>query len=197
MNLVRRVPFFETPRCLAVALCAEDAPALQDFLDANPKYSEIVNGRPFRPGEALEEITDAPPFTYNAMHALAVLDRASGKWLGFVSLVDDLIAPGVCHIGLLIVATDCHGLGLGTEIYEALERRAKSRGDRWMRLGVVVGNGPAEALWRSVGFREVRQRHNMPYEGASRSVRVMFKPLCDEGLDRYLEQVHRDRPESP
>jgi len=197
MDLLSRPFFAAGERWAAVPLSAADAPALQAFLDANPLYSEIVNGRPFRAGEALEEITDAPPFTHGAVHALGVLARDTGDWLGFVSLVDDLFVPGVCHIGLFVVATAQHGSGLADEILTALVDRAKARGARWMRLGVVVGNARAERFWTRMGFEELRQRHGMPYEGPSTSVRVMLKRLGDASTAEYLALVERDRPGSP
>lgn len=197
MDLLRREFFVSNDRWVAVPLGADDAPALQDFLDANPLYSQIVNGRPFRSGEALEEITDVPPFAHRQAHAVALLDRTSGAWLGFVSLVDGLIDPGVCHIGLFLVGSAWHGTGLATEVYTALEQRARTSGARWMRLGVVVGNVRAERFWRRMGFEEVRQRHGQPYEGPSTSVRVLFKPLGAAGRSEYLACVERDRPDSP
>lgn len=197
MTLLNRPFFVAGEGWVAVPLDAGDAPALQAFLDANPLYSEIVNGRPFRSGEALEEITDAPPFAHGALHALGVLARDTGDWLGFVSLVDDLFVPGVCHIGLLVVATGRHGSGLADALVAALVNRARARGVRWMRLGVVVGNARAERFWTRMGFEELRQRHGMPYEGPSTSVRVMLKRLDESTVAEYLSLVERDRPESP
>jgi GNAT superfamily N-acetyltransferase len=199
MDLLSRPFFVAADDWAAVPLDEADAPALQDFLDANPLYSEIVNGRPFRPDEARQEIVDRPPFPHRAAHALAVLDRRDGRWRGFVSLVDDLIAPGVQHIGLFLIATAEHGSGLAQAVYDALEGRARGQGMRWMRLGVVVGHARAEAFWRRQGLVELRQRHGMPYEGPSTSVRVMVKPLHAGESDwgAYFAQVPRDRPDSP
>lgn len=199
MDLLSRPFFVADADWVAVALDEADAPALQVFLDANPLYSEIVNGRPFQPGEARQEIVDRPPFAYRAAHALAVLDRREGRWRGFVSLVDDLIAPGVQHIGLFLMATADHGKGLASSVYQAVEARARRLGMRWMRLGVVLGNARAEAFWQRQGFVELRQRHGLPYEGLSTSVRVMAKPLhAKEGdWSAFWEAVPRDRPDSP
>ncbi len=197
MGLLDRPFFVAGERWAAVPLSARDAPALQAFLDANPLYSEIVNGRPFRQGEALEEITEAPPFAHAAVHALGVLARDGGEWLGFVSLVDDLFVPGVCHIGLLVVATAQHGSGLADELVATLIERARAREAHWMRLGVVVGNARAERFWTRMGFEELRQRHGMPYEGPSTSVRVMLKRLDESTVADYLSLVERDRPDSP
>jgi len=197
MDLLSRPAFVAGPHWLAVALDAADAPALQQFLDANPLYSQLVNGRPFHADEALQEIVEPPPFAHRALHALAVLDPDTGRWRGFVSLVDDLFVPGVQHIGLFLIATAEHGNGLAGELYAALEQRARALGARWMRLGVVVGNARAESFWSRCGFAEIRQRHGMPYEGPSKTVRVMLKTLDGSPLADYLARVERDRPDSP
>ncbi len=196
MDLLNRTPLLAGPRWLALPLNEADAPALQAFLDANPLYSQLVNGRPFRPGEALQEIRERPPFAHRAAHALGVLERSSGRWLGFVSLVDDLIAPGVAHISLFLVATAEQGRGLAAELYEAVEARGQALGAQWLRLGVVLGNTRAEAFWARRGFVETRQRLG-PYEPGPRPVRVLVKPLRGGALSEYLNLVQRDRPESP
>lgn len=197
MDLLDRTPLLAGPDWLALPLGAADAPALQAFLDANPLYSQIVNGRPFAPGEALEEIVERPPYPHRALHALAVLEPGSGRWRGFLSLVDDLIAPGVHHIGLFLVATAEQGSGLAAALFQAVEQRARAQGARWLRLGVVVGNARAERFWARCGFQEIRQRHGLPYQGPSTSVRVMLKTLDGSPVADYLARVERDRPESP
>jgi GNAT superfamily N-acetyltransferase len=197
MDFLARTFFCAGADWVAVPLGAEDAPSLQTFLDANPLYSQIVNARPFGPAEALEELTELPPYPHTAVHNMAVLARGSGQWLGFVSVVDDLIAPGVHHIGLFLMATAAHGTGLAQSVYDALEARARASGARWMRLGVVLGNARAEAFWARQGFVELRQRDGMPYEGPSKSVSVRVKPLGEADWPLYLALVQRDQPGSP
>lgn len=195
MTLLTREPLFAGPRFLALPLTADDAPALQQFLDANPLYSQLVNGRPWKPDEALGEITERPPLPHGEAHALALLERESGRWLGFVSLLEDLVAPGVLHIGLFLVATAEQGSGLAGEVHQALETWARARGDRVLRLGVVVQNARAVAFWNRLGYVEVRQRR-FDYERGPTDISVRIKPLAGS-VAEHLERVARDRPGSP
>jgi hypothetical protein len=66
-----------------------------------------------------------------------------------------------------------------------------------MRLNVVVGNARAEAFWEKAGYFEVRRRGGVEIGRRVNVVRVMLKPLADEGLPSYLSRVPRDRAESP
>lgn len=195
MDLLARPPLFAGPGFLALPLTAADAPALQAFLDANPVYSELVNGRPWDADEALKEITDLPPFAHGDTHALALLEPGGGRWLGFVSIVEDLIAPGVTHIGLFLIATAAHGSGLAAAVHAALEAWARGRDARVLRLGVVTRNARALAFWRRLGYVELRQRDfEYPVGRLTNSVRI--KALAGS-VDEHLQRVERDRPESP
>lgn len=195
MDLLQRAPLFAGPGFLALPLGADDAPALKRFLDANPLYSELVNGRPWEPGDALNEITERPPLPHGAAHALALLEPGSGRWLGFVSLLEDLVSPGVTHTGLFLIATAAHGSGLAARVHQAMEAWARGRGARWLRLGVVVGNARAEAFWSRLGYVELRLRR-FDYPRGPTDVSVRVKSLAG-GLDEYLQRVERDRPGSP
>lgn len=198
-ELLARQPLFSTSALCAVPLAAADAPLLQRFLDDNPLYSQLVNGRPWLAGEALAEIVERPPFAHSAAHALAVLSPDEGRWLGFVSLCEDLIAPGVTHIGLFLLATAEHGSGLAPQLHGALEAWARGHAARVLRLGVVERNARAAAFWSRMGYQQTRLRwHDYPVGRLAVSVRV--KPLggtMAERIAEHLATVPRDRPESP
>jgi hypothetical protein len=79
MTLLSRPPLLAGSTWAAFELSAQDAPALQAFLNDNPLYSEIVNGRPFGEREALEEITERPLPTARPTPALWSMKPASGS----------------------------------------------------------------------------------------------------------------------
>ena len=110
-------------------------------------------------------------------------------------LVSDILAPGVWHLGLFLVATELHGDGSAQVLYQRLEAWAGDLGAQWMRLGVVRGNARAEAFWRKRGFVELRQRDGVEMGARVNTVRVMAKPLAGGSFAQYLALVPRDRPE--
>lgn len=173
-----------------------DIPALQAFFDANPEYSQRVNGRPPQPDEAHSEFHDRPPagMSYRQVWVLGYFSPQH-ELLAMASVLADLFAPGVWHVGLFIVATRLHGQGQGRAMYQALEQWCRQQGAVWMRLGVVVGNAQAQAFWRRVGFEPLRLRHGVDTGGRVNDIEVMFKPLAARGRDDYLSLVARDRPD--
>ncbi len=180
-----------------VVLTASDIPEIQRLYEANPEYSLNVMGRPPKPNDAYEEFFDTPPpeFPWRAQWILGFVN-AGDKLIGVASIVADLFAAAVWHIGYFMIETKRHGAGLARAIYDALEAHIRREGAVWLRLGVVVGNGRAEKFWARCGYMETRRRENYVLGDAVHTVRVMVKPLRERSIDDYLSVVPRDRPES-
>jgi GNAT superfamily N-acetyltransferase len=173
-------------------------PRLQHFFEANPEYFLAVNGQGPGADEALEEFHSVPPagWPYTRKWSIGFVDT-TGSLIGMADVVSDLLAPGVWHIGLMIVATRIHGTGAGPSLYVQLERWARDSGAHWLRLGVVEGNARAERFWSRCGFAEVRKRGGVVMGRRVNTVRVLVKPLAGGTLPGYPTSVTRDRPESP
>jgi len=179
----------------AVELEAADQARLQRFFELNPEYFLAVNGQAPTPVEARDEFNDAPaadwPYTRKWMIGFA---GAADELAGMASIVSDLLAPHVWHIGLFIVATRLHGSGAAQSLYSGLEAWMRDRGAQWLRLGVVAGNARAERFWTRCGFAEVRTRAGMRMGRRVNTVRVLVKPLAGGTMADYLVLVERDRP---
>lgn len=168
---------------------------------ANPEYWLRVSGAPPGPREAEEELASRPPpeLSWREHFNLGLWQedaRTEPLLQGFVMLDSDLVLPGCWHIALFLMATSLHGSGLGQRWYEALEAWTRQQGAQWLRLGVVLGNTPAERFWVRQGFAELRQRQGVVAGERRNTVRVMLKPLGQAGAADYLARVPRDRPES-
>ena len=187
---------FSTGTLRAFELQKEDIPELQRFFEANSEYFLAVEGRPAKPTEAEEEFHDAPPegWSYNKLWYLGFVDETNAM-IGMASIVSDLLAEKVWHIGLFMVATARFGSGDAKALYQALEGWAFSNGAQWFRLGVVEGNVRAERFWEKVGFVETRKRHGIEMGNLVNTVRYMAKPLTRGTLTEYLSLVARDRPD--
>jgi ribosomal protein S18 acetylase RimI-like enzyme len=113
---------------------------------------------------------------------------------GGADILADLFAPGVWHLGFFMVSKELQGTGHARAMYEALEAWMKSRGARWVRLGVVEANVRGERFWRGAGFTEVRQRAGYQVAGKAHLLKVMAKPLGSADWERYRRLVPRDDP---
>jgi len=189
---------FSGPAFRALELGEDDVPGLQRFFEANPEYFHIVGGEGPGADTAREEFEDRPPagWPYDRVWLIRFVDNA-GDTIGMADVVSNLLAEGVWHIGLFIVATTLHGTGAAKVLYAGLEDWIRRNGARWLRLNVVVGNDRAERFWRSAGYVEVRQREGIEIGQRTNAVWVMTKPLANGPLAEYLQIVARDRPEAP
>lgn len=187
---------FAAERYEAVELVEEDLPALQAFFAGNPEYFLAVTGAPPRPDEAKQELECRPPpdVPYEKVYVLGFLDSGD-QMVAMASVMTGLLAPGVWHISLFMVATALHGTGMAGLLYERLERWAKDEGASWLRLGVVAGNRKAERFWEKAGYREVRRLEEQ-LGSMTHTMRLMVKSLGGSDLDEYLREVPRDRPKS-
>ena len=197
-DLLARKPVIAGGRWLAVEIGPADAPALQAFYDANPFYSEMAQGRPWRSEAALQELTDRPPADWpqGASRHWAVLERASGRWLAYVAFVEDLLAEHVWHGAFFLVATAEHGTGFAAELYAAWESHARAGGARWLRLGVMTTNARGVAFWKRRGYVEVKQKEQVTDGEWKHRMSVQVKPVGDATIEEYLEKVARDRPDA-
>jgi GNAT superfamily N-acetyltransferase len=119
-------------------------------------------GRGPSSSEANDEVHGALPdgFSFTRKWVIGFVDETNSL-VGVANVVSDLLAKGVWHIGLYIVATRLHGSGVAQLLYEHLERWSHELGARWMRLGVVEDNRRAERFWERNAFAEVRKRHGV------------------------------------
>lgn len=189
---------FDAGAFRAVELGDSDTPALQLFFERNPEYFLAVSGEPPDADEAREEVRSAPPegWSYTRKWLIGFEDGTRAL-IGMANVISDLLAPGIWHIGLFIVATKLHGDGSAHAMLKALESWARDQGAQWVRLGVVAGNRRAERFWERNGFVEVRVRDGIAMGARVNTVRVMAKSLAGGPLSEYLGLVPRDRRDAP
>jgi ribosomal protein S18 acetylase RimI-like enzyme len=190
-----QLPLSPIPGLRTVEITAELEPQLQRFFDENPEYFLAVQGEPAGANEAHEEIHGGPPpgWSFTKKWFIGYVDR-DNSIVAIADVVADLLAPGVWHIGLFVLATRRHGSGEAQILMGGLESWAVLNGARWLRLGVVKGNARAERFWESLGFRDARIREGVEMGKRKNSIRIMVKPLVGGTMEEYLSLIEHDRP---
>lgn len=72
-----------------------------------------------------------------------------------------------CEMKRLYVRSDCRGHGLGRAMAEALIRDAGASGHAFMVLDSLESMGTAQALYRSLGFRDIEAYYANPLPGTT------------------------------
>ena len=134
-------------------LGAQDLPAIQDLIDADPSYVERVEGRPPTADDARALLAAAPAGWEDDKVVL-------GAFVGdaLVAVVDLLLgfpAAGTAHIGLLQVHARHQGQGFGRNTHNALLDWVRGHwpGTRILRAAIVATNATsADHFWSAMGY---------------------------------------------
>lgn len=136
---------------IRAAIAADEADACELF-NADPEYFEIVNGCPPGPAEFQSLITElAPGKTYEDKFVYCVFGQ-DAKIAAIVDIIRNYPADEIWFVGLLFVARDLRGRGLGGKLIEALCAHIAEAGGHAARIAVAEDNQGAMRFWQRSGF---------------------------------------------
>jgi ribosomal-protein-alanine N-acetyltransferase len=127
----------------------------------------------------IEQTSFSTPWTWGELEE--ELDKSAARvWVavegeGVVGFAIQWFIAGEAQLANIAVRADRRGRGLGKKLMERLLEDARVKGMAKMTLEVRVGNTPALALYRSLGFVETSRRPKF-YEDQADAV-LMEKTL--------------------
>jgi|HubBroStandDraft_6_1064221.scaffolds.fasta_scaffold144697_2 ribosomal protein S18 acetylase RimI-like enzyme len=133
-----------TPRRLTLA----DLAAIERLHERCADFWELVEGALPDAGELMHELP--PGVALADKHVLGVEDH--GELTALIDFVEGYPEPHAWHLGLLVVAPEARGSGLGAELYAHAEDFMCTRGGAAVRLIVQEQNPRALAFWTRRGF---------------------------------------------
>jgi GNAT superfamily N-acetyltransferase len=78
---------------------------------------------------------------------------ARGELIGFLDAIRGWPDPATWAIGVLLLVPAARGQGVGAQVLEELEQRARDEGARRVRVGVARDSARARAFWVRQGYR--------------------------------------------
>jgi GNAT superfamily N-acetyltransferase len=133
----------------------DDAAALDDLNARCADFLQLIERRSPRAGDGLAALHDRPT------DAAAELKLTLGvfgenQMIGVIDMLRGYPTPDVWYIGLLMLAPEARGRGLGSAALAAIRDWARCNGATSLRIAVQSQNAAALHFWRGHGFKQLR-----------------------------------------
>jgi ribosomal protein S18 acetylase RimI-like enzyme len=109
--------------------------------------------------------------------ALLLARDRKGRAVGCVA-IRPIEEEGCCEMKRLHVVPELRGLGLGRHLVEEAIEAASRIGYREMRLDTLPSMGPAQALYRALGFEQMAPYYETPVAGTTFMRRHIGEPIA-------------------
>ena len=128
-----------------------DAEAILDLYHRTADYIDLESGRTPSPVLVEEFFADAPPGS-DPVTSLKLGVFEEGRLVGIADLAFGYPEPTDAYLGLMMLAREARGRGLGRLFLHHLEEAARARGVTRLLLAVLDANPRGCAFWEREGF---------------------------------------------
>jgi ribosomal protein S18 acetylase RimI-like enzyme len=170
----------DEPECVVCNLQAEHITPLQRLFDQCADFVMLVEGEAVSPTAAQDLFQSKPDGRSLDNKFLYGLWDRNGEIVGVLEGIRHYPDDTIWWIGLLLLAPEVRGRGLGRKLVQSFCEYARSEQGAAVMLGVVKENRAAYRFWQQVGFEQVRQTEPRSFGKKTQSVYVMRRALADE-----------------
>ncbi len=130
---------------------ATDSEALLDLYHRAADYLDLESGSTPSPSVVSDYFQDAPPGGDPATSLKLGLFEGD-RLQGAADLAFGYPEPGDAYLGLMMLAREARGRGVGSLFLRKIEEAARARGATRLLLAVFEANPKARAFWEREGF---------------------------------------------
>jgi len=149
------------------------------FFKAND-YVRLTEGVDAGPSQVAGFFKGVPPGSDIAASVKVGLFEAQAL-LGIADMAFGYPEAGDGYIGLMLLAPQARGKGLGKALLALLEEEARARSTERLFVGIVQANAPARAFWLREGFVPVKTLGPLKVGAQTHMVDRMGKSLVRTG----------------
>lgn len=168
----------DVPQQLVRLAWPADVARLQHLLERCSDYYELHEGWPTPADAGQYELIPVPPGLMQEDLFVFALQDSGGVLHAMVQLLRNYPQRRTWWIGLLVVAPELRGRGIGSVLLRHASEAAAAERATAIRLAVSVHNPRAESFWAAAGFRPEGQPQTAPARsGHVDTVRIMARVL--------------------
>ncbi|MGK7926579.1 MAG: N-acetyltransferase family protein [Spirulina sp.] len=158
-------------------LAPEDAGILQPLYEQCLEFILLTDGIPPSPTAAREEFKDVPEGkTLEDNHILGLFD-ANNILLGTIVAYRHYPNDRTWWIGLMMLAPEWRGRGLGAAFYRAFEGWVLVRGISEISLCAIAANELGLKFWQKMGFEVIRKTPPRQFKAKTHEVYVLSRAI--------------------
>jgi GNAT superfamily N-acetyltransferase len=155
----------------------EDAAILQVLYDRCGDFNWLVEGEPVSLTAAQEDFRSVPQGKSLDDKLVWGIFNLQGEMVGVLDVLRDYPEASTWWVGLLMLAPDARGIGIGRAVMRGFSDYARLQGGKTLMLGVVEENTPAVEFWQKIGFSLLRKTEVRPFGKKMQAVYIMRRQI--------------------
>lgn len=154
-----------------------DAEVLQQLYEQCTEFAYFIDGQPPLSTAARDEFLTVPQTKTTQDKYIFGLFNAGNVLLGMIESIRHYPDNQTWWLGLMMLAPEQRGKGLGFKFYKAFERWVVVHGVRQVSLSVVEANEQGLRFWKHMGFEVIRKTSPKQFGNKTHMLYVMSRTV--------------------